>query len=66
VQPCYLQPDPCSLTRLTNLLKCRLDERVFSKTKKNARKLRMFFKPSEVVSYLISRGVKRDLFYKSA
>jgi flagellar biosynthesis protein FlhG len=42
-----------------------LDERVFSKTKKNAWKLRMFFKPSEVVSYLISRGVKHDLFYKS-
>jgi flagellar biosynthesis protein FlhG len=43
-----------------------LDERVFSKTKKNAWKLRVFFKPSEVVSYLISRGVKHELFYKSA
>jgi flagellar biosynthesis protein FlhG len=43
-----------------------LDERVFSKTSKNAWKLRMFFKPSEVVSYLISRGVKHDLFYLSA
>jgi len=41
-----------------------LDERVFSKTKKNAWKLRMYFKPAEVVSYLISRGVKHDLFYK--
>jgi flagellar biosynthesis protein FlhG len=43
-----------------------LDERVFIKTKKNAWKLRMFFKPSDVISYLISRGVKHDLFYKSA
>jgi len=43
-----------------------LDERVFSKTKKNAWKLRMFFKPSDVISYLISRGIKHDLFYKSA
>ena len=43
-----------------------LDERVFSRTKKNAWKLRMFFKPSEVVSYLVSRGVTHTLFYKSA
>ncbi len=43
-----------------------LDERVFSKTKKNAWKLRMYFKPAEVISYLISRGVKHDLFYKSS
>lgn len=42
-----------------------LDERVFSKTHKNAWKLRMYFKPSEVISYLLSRGVKHDLFYKS-
>ena len=42
-----------------------LDERVFSKTKKNAWKLRMFFKPSEVVGYLISRGITHQLFYRS-
>jgi len=42
-----------------------LDERVFDKTSKNAWKLRMFFKPYDVISYLISRGVKHDLFYKS-
>ncbi|HTG00100.1 MAG TPA: P-loop NTPase [Nitrospirota bacterium] len=42
-----------------------LDERVFSKTSRNAWKLRIFFKPSDVVSYLLSRGVKHDLFYKS-
>jgi len=40
-----------------------LDERVFSKTKKQAWKLRMFFKPSDVVSYLISRGITHKLFY---
>ncbi len=43
-----------------------LDERVFSRTNKNAWKLRMFFWPADVVSYLISRGAKHDLFYKSA
>ena len=43
-----------------------LDERVFSKTRKNAWKLRMFFKPADVVGYLISRGITHPLFYKSA
>ena len=43
-----------------------LDERVFSKTKKNAWKLRMFFKPADVVSYLISRGITHQLFYRSS
>jgi flagellar biosynthesis protein FlhG len=42
-----------------------LDERVFDRTLKNAWKLRIFFKPAEVVSYLVSRGVKHDLFFKS-
>ncbi len=42
-----------------------LDDRVFSKTNRNAWKMRMFFKPSEVVGYLISRGVRHDLFYKT-
>jgi flagellar biosynthesis protein FlhG len=42
-----------------------LDERVYGRTNKNAWKLRMFFKPAEVVGYLVSRGVKHDLFYKS-
>ncbi len=41
-----------------------LDERVFSKTSRNAWKLRMFFKPSDVISYLISRGVTHQLFYR--
>jgi len=41
-----------------------LDDRVFSKARKNACKLRMFFKPSEAISYLISQGAKHDLFYK--
>jgi flagellar biosynthesis protein FlhG len=43
-----------------------LDSRVFGKTNKNAWKLRMYFKPSEVVGYLISRGVTHNLFYKSS
>ncbi|NTW58374.1 MAG: MinD/ParA family protein [Nitrospirae bacterium] len=48
------------------LLLDSLDERVFSKTSKKAWKLRMFFKPSEVVGYLISRGITHPLFYTSA
>jgi flagellar biosynthesis protein FlhG len=43
-----------------------LDNRVFDKTNRNAWKLRMFFKPSDVVGYLISRGVTHNLFYKSS
>ena len=42
-----------------------LDERVFSKTSKKAWKLRMFFKPSDVVSYLVSRGISHRLFSQS-
>jgi flagellar biosynthesis protein FlhG len=42
-----------------------LDQRVFSAATKNTWKLRMFFKPSEVISFLISRGVTHPLFYKS-
>ncbi len=43
-----------------------LDARVFGKTRKNAWKLRLFFKPAEVVGYLVSRGIAHQLFYKSA
>jgi flagellar biosynthesis protein FlhG len=43
-----------------------LDERVFNKSKKQAWKLRMYFKPADVVSYLISRGITHRLFYNSA
>jgi flagellar biosynthesis protein FlhG len=42
-----------------------LDERVFSAATKNMWKLRMFFKPAEVIGFLISRGVTHPLFYKS-
>jgi flagellar biosynthesis protein FlhG len=42
-----------------------LDERVFSVATKNTWKLRVFFKPSDVVGFLISRGVTHQLFYKS-
>lgn len=43
-----------------------LDDQVFGKTKKQAWKLRMFFKPHDVIQYLISRGVKHDLFYRAS
>jgi flagellar biosynthesis protein FlhG len=42
-----------------------LDEQVFSKSKKQAWKLRMFFKPSDVVGFLVSRGISHRLFYTS-
>ncbi|HUL00697.1 MAG TPA: P-loop NTPase [Nitrospirota bacterium] len=43
-----------------------LDDRVFSAATKNMWKLRLFFKPSDVISFLISRGITHPLFYKSA
>jgi len=43
-----------------------LDERVFSAATKNTWKLRMFFRPADVIGFLISRGVTHPLFYKSA
>jgi len=42
-----------------------LDERVFSTATKNMWKLRIFFKPAEVIGFLVSRGVTHPLFYKS-
>jgi hypothetical protein len=41
-----------------------LDERVFSAAPKSTWKLRMFYKPSEGISYLVSRDMARTLFYK--
>ena len=41
-----------------------LDKRVFSAATKKAWKFRMYFKPSEVVGFLISRGITHQLFYK--
>jgi hypothetical protein len=32
---------------------------------KNTWKLRMFFKPADVIGFLISRGITHPLFYKS-
>jgi flagellar biosynthesis protein FlhG len=43
----------------------RLDERVFSAATKNTWKLRMFFKPADVIGFLVSRGITHPLFYKS-
>jgi hypothetical protein len=43
-----------------------LDNRVLDKTNSNAWKLRMFFKPSDAVGYVISRGVTHNRFYKSS
>ena len=41
-----------------------LDENIFSGTSRSAWKLRMYFKPSEVVDFLISRGVTHEAFYR--
>ncbi|HUJ18665.1 MAG TPA: P-loop NTPase [Nitrospirota bacterium] len=43
-----------------------LDERVFSAATRNTWKLRLFFKPSDVIGYLVSRGVTHRLFSNSA
>ena len=40
-----------------------LDENVYGDTNKDTWKLRMYFKPSEVVNFLVSQGVKHELFY---
>jgi flagellar biosynthesis protein FlhG len=37
-----------------------LDESIFSGTNREAWKLRMYFKPSEVVNFLVSRGVSHE------
>ena len=43
----------------------KLDDSVFSKDKRDAWKLRMYFKPSSVVTFLINRGVQHEAFYRS-
>ncbi len=40
-----------------------LDDGIFSGTGRSACKLRMYFKPAEVVDFLISRGVTHEAFY---
>jgi len=42
-----------------------LDTRVFSTATKTAWKLRMYFKPSEVIVFLVSRGITHPLFSRS-
>jgi hypothetical protein len=37
-----------------------LDDSVFTGTNREAWKLRMYFNPSEVVDFLVSRGVSHD------
>jgi len=39
-----------------------LDDSVFTGTNKEAWKLRMYFNPSEVVDFLVSRGVSHEIF----
>ncbi len=41
-----------------------LDDSVFGSTGRNALKLKMYFKPAEVVQYLITRGVTHEAFYR--
>jgi flagellar biosynthesis protein FlhG len=40
-----------------------LDDRIFEGTNKKVWKLRMCFKPLEVLNFLLSRGVNHELFY---
>jgi flagellar biosynthesis protein FlhG len=41
-----------------------LDDSIFSGTSRNAWKLRMYFKPADVVDFLVSRGVTQEVFFK--
>ena len=41
-----------------------LDENIFGGTNRNSWKLRMYFKPMEVVSFLISKGFSHETFYR--
>jgi len=41
-----------------------LDDTVFGNSKKDIWKLRMYFKPADVVNFLISRGVRHEAFYR--
>ncbi len=41
-----------------------LDNTVFSGTNRDTWRLRMYFKPSEVVNFLINRGVTHKAFYR--
>jgi flagellar biosynthesis protein FlhG len=50
------------LDSINNLIES-LDDSVFHETSRNAIKLRLYFKTSEVVNFLISRGVTDKLFY---
>lgn len=47
-----------------NLLMDSLDDNVFASTSRSAWKLRLFFRPADVVSFLVSRGVTHELFYQ--
>ncbi len=42
-----------------------LDDTLFTEKSRDACKLRMYFKPLEVVGFLVSRGVTHDIFYKN-
>ena len=41
-----------------------LDETIFKGTDRNRWKLRMYFKPSDVVDFLVSRGISHEAFYQ--
>jgi flagellar biosynthesis protein FlhG len=41
-----------------------LDDSVFSGTDRNRWKLRMYFKPSDVIDFLVSRGISHKTFYQ--
>jgi flagellar biosynthesis protein FlhG len=40
-----------------------LDASVFSSVSRNAMKLKMYFKPAEVVQFLVTHGVRHELFF---
>ncbi len=42
-----------------------LDETIFEGTSRNVWKLRLYFKPVQVVNFLIGKGVRKDIFFES-
>ncbi len=54
--------DDDELEEITKFIET-LDESIFSNTNRNTLKLRLYFKPSEVIDYLISKGVTHKIFY---
>jgi len=50
------------LENIANLMET-LDDSIFSQTNRDTMKLRLYFKPSDVIHFLLSQGVHHDAFF---